>query len=294
MGAKSFFWAFKQAAKNWNRDKAPRLSAAIAFYAMLSLAPLLLIAISIAGLVYGEAAARDEIVTRLAEPLGPAPAQILQQAIASTANVGQSALAIAVGVFILVLTATRLFAELQDDLNTIWQVKTSRSSVLATIRTRLLAFVMIIIIGVLLIMMLFLSTLLSALHSRAGDMLGGSSYMWRIMEMGVTLAAVTLMFAIIFKYLPDVSICWHDLWVGSAFTAVLFTVGTFLIGMYLGRSTVGSAYGAAGSLVVLLLWIYYSAMIFLYGAHFTRAYAKARGADIRPGRNARWAHPRHE
>jgi len=287
MGIKAFGRAVTEAGKSWNEASSSRLAAALAFYAMLSMAPLLLIAISIAGLIFGEAAARNEMAIRLEEHLGAAPAQVLQQAIASAADVGNNIWAITIGVGILILTATRMFAELQSDLNMIWGVK-SRGGVLSIARKRLLSFLMILIVAALLMALIFLSAGLSAVHAYAQDYLPGSPVLWRIADAIISLVVITLLFMAIYKWLPDVMICWHDLWFGSLTTAVLFTIGKFLIGMYLGRSSPGSAYGAAGSLVVLLLWVYYSAMIFLYGAHFTRAYATHRGAQIRPNNNAVW------
>ncbi len=267
----------------WSEDKASRLAAALAYYTVFSLAPLLIIAIAVAGMVFGQEAARGEIVAQIESVVGQQGAEAIQTMIA---NAGQSTdggiIATVIGLATLIFAATGAFAQLQDALNTVWEVSPETGSgVLGMIRTRFLSFTMILGIGFLLLVSLVISAALSAIGGFFGNLLPGYDILWQGVNFLISFGVTTLLFAMIFKVLPDVDIAWSDVWVGALVTALLFTLGKFLIGLYLGRSSVSSTYGAAGSFVVVLLWVYYSAQILLLGAEFTQVYANRYGSRIR-------------
>jgi membrane protein len=270
----------KTSASEWVADEAPRLGAALAYYTMLSIAPLLVVVVAVAGLVYGEAAARGELAQQLEGLVGPQGAEVLQTMLANASHPAGGLIATAIGLVVLLLGASGVFIELQGSLNRIWGVQSKTAGgVWGFIRTRLLSFLMVLAIGFLLLASLALSAALSAV-SRYFAEEGGSPILWQVVNQAVSFAVITLLFALIFKLLPDAEIAWKDVWVGAALTAVLFTVGKYLIGLYLGNSSVGSAYGAAGSLAVFLVWVYYSAQILFFGAEFTQVYANHyRGAQ---------------
>lgn len=260
------------------------MGAALAYYTLFSLAPLLLIAISVAGLFFGEDAARGQIVEQLRLVMGEAGATVIQDLLASVRQPGEGFAATAIGVGLLLLGATSVFAELQDALDRIWRVpaRVPTSSWLELVRTRILSFGMILAIGFLLIVSLLASTATEALGERWNLLLGGWYPLAVATNAIVAFALVTAMFALIYKVMPRVRVLWRDVWIGALFTALLFTLGKSLISRYIAGSGTMSAFGAAGSLVVVLLWVYYSAQIFLIGAEFTWVYANAFGSRRRP------------
>jgi membrane protein len=267
------------------KDRCMKLGAALSFYTLFSLAPLLVISIALAGVVYGREAARGEVVEQIRTIIGRDGALIVQMALKNSRDVKSGILATAVGLALLLIGATVVFAELQDSLNMIWQVKAraARGLIKGLIIDRLVSFVMVMGVGALLLFSLLLSAVLAAL----GNLVSSSDlptlpWLNRINFL-VSLGVLFLLFAMIFKVLPDVRITWSDVWIGALVTSVLFVLGKHLIGLYLGISTLASTYGAAGSLVALLLWIYYSAQILFLGAEFTEVYAVKFGSGIRPG-----------
>ena len=248
------------------------MGAALAYYTAFSIAPLLIIAIGVAGLVFGRDAAQEAVVAQLQGLLGDAGGKAIEELLKSTANFGESVFAIVIGVAALVLTATTAFVELQDDLDRIWKAEPRvGSGVINLIRSRLLSLGMILFIGFLLAVSLLLSAAIAALSS---SLLGGLAVLLQAITFLISFGVVTMLFAMIYKVLPNVRIAWKDVWIGAAITALLFEIGKVLIGLYIGKSSVASSFGAAGPFVVLMLWIYYSTQIFLLGAEFTRAYAK--------------------
>lgn len=277
----------KETFNEWNEDKASRLAADLAYHTIFSLAPLLIVAIAIAGAVFGEEAAKGEIVGQIQGLVGEAAAEAIQTMIINTDRAGTGTFATIAGIATLLLGATGIFGELQDALNTIWEVAPKPGlGVMNFIRSRVLAFVMVLCIGLLLLLSLVLSTALAAFSTWFNDLLPGLGTILGVLNFAISFGLVTLLFAAIYDILPDVKIAWKDVWIGAAATALLFTIGRTLLGIYLGSAAVGSTFGAAGSLVVIVVWIFYSAQILLFGAEFTKVYARKRGARIIPADNA--------
>ena len=262
------------------RDKVPRLGAALAFYTTLSLSPLLLVVMGVAGLVYGEDAARGQIVHQINGLVGDEGAVAVQSMLANNRSGAQSVVAMIVGIATLVFGATGVFAQLQDALDSIWDVSPEKTGggVWAAIRDRLLSFSLVCGMAFLLLVSLVLSAVLAAMHGFVGEWLPLGEVWLQILNGSISLLLSMALFAMIFKILPHTRTWWSDVWVGAILTAILFNVGKFLIGLYLGRAAVGSSYGAAGSFVVLLVWIYYSTQILLFGAEFTHLYALRHGS----------------
>lgn len=275
---KTIWELLKETFQAWQADKASRLAAALAYYGIFSLAPLLIIAISVAGVFFGEAAAEDQMADQLEGAIGKESAQFIQ-AVITNASRSTSGLSFAstIGFVILLFGASGLFNELQGVLNTVWNVTPPSEGIMALIKRRLLLFAMVLGIGVLLLSSLLASVAISVI-GRFID-LGGFLHMINLL---VFLGIGILLFAVIYKFLPDVEIAWRDVWIGATVTALLFSLGRWLISLYLAYGNVGSAFGAAGTLVVLLIWIYYSAQIYLFGAEFTKVYAMKFGSKIVP------------
>lgn len=270
----------------WAEDKVPRLGAALAYYSVFSIAPLLVIVIAVAGFVFGEQAAQGRVQREVRNTLGAPTAEALQAMIVQARETGRGALATLIGVGVLLFGASGVFGQLQDALNTIWKVtpKPGRGLV-GIVRDRFLSFAMVLGIGFLLLVSLAVTAALAALGDWA-EQLPGGAYLWQTVNSVVSFGLIALLFATIFRVLPDVKVRWSDVWVGAGVTAFLFVVGKYLIGLYLGRSSFASVYGAAGSLVVILLWVYYSSQILLWGAEFTRAYTERFGVHAEPADNA--------
>jgi membrane protein len=265
---------FKETFAAWQADKASRLAAALAYYAVFSLAPLLILAIALTGLIFGDEAAQNQVAEALDDAVGPEVAQVIQGAIANASEPSSGILASIIGLGALLLGASGFFGALQDALNTIWDVTPETGGgIKGLIKNRLLQFLMVLLLGFLLLLSLVASVVVSAVI----NFLQLGSFLQYI-NLIVSFALITLLFALVYKVLPDIEISWRDVWVGAAVTSLLFTIGKLLIGLYLGSSAVGSAYGAAGSLIVLLVWIYYSAQVFLMGAEFTKVYTQQFGS----------------
>jgi len=271
---------FKAAAVGWVDDYAQSMGAALAYYTMFSIAPLLLIVISIAGLVFGDDAARGEIFGQLEGMLGAPGALAVQGLLESVRQPAESVAATVFGVVLLLIGATSVFGELQDALDRIWRApgRAGPSGLWALIRARLLSFGMILGIGFLLMVSLVASAALAALRKWWGPVVGDWAAAASIVELGTSFVLTTVVFAMIYKIMPRVRIDWRDVWIGAVATSLLFTAGKFLIGVYIGSSGIASGFGAAASLVVVLLWVYYSAQIFLLGAELTWAYAHRFGS----------------
>lgn len=264
--------------RGWWGDRALSLGAAIAFYTVFSLAPMLLAIIAVAGLVFGREAAQGAIVAQIGGLIGVKEAEAIQAMIASASDFGSGVLGITIGIITFLLVATGAFVELQDDLNLIWKAKPSEASgVVFFIKSRLLSLAMLAAIGFLLLVSLSVDAALSAISSYLNETLPLASVVLQALNFFFALTVATFFFAVIFKFLPDVPIAWRDTWVGAFVTAALFTSGKFLIGLYLGRSGVASSYGAAASIITILLWVYYSSQILLFGAEFTKAYSERHG-----------------
>jgi membrane protein len=264
---------FRDTAAAWWKHSAQRLGASLAFYTMLSAAPLLVIATAIAGFAYGKEAAEGKLVGDIRAMVGRDGAEVVQTMLAHAGEPTRGILATIVSLVVLLVGATGVFLELQAALNTIWEVKPKPSAgFLAGLRGHFAAFAMVLVIGFLLLVLVIASATLNALDNLLGP--AAPERLWHNLDLLVSLAVITLLFALIFKVLPEARLRWRDVWVGAALTAGLFTLGKYLIGLYLGSSGMGTAYGAAGSLAVFLIWIYYSAQIFFFGAEFTHVYAQ--------------------
>jgi membrane protein len=283
MELKKIWQLAKQAVAAWSDDYAPSMGAALAYYTLFSIAPLLLIAIAIAGLVFGEDAARGRIFGQLSGLMGADGAAAVEALLKSVNRPGHGILATLAGIVALLIGAMTVFGELQNALDRIWRAppRPGGSNLLTLLRARLLSFGMVFGIGFLVLASLLLSAALAALDQWWAARFGAWSVLAHGLDLVVGFGVVTLGFALIYKIVPRVRIEWRDVWVGAAVTALLFTLGRFAIGFYLGRATFASAFGAAASLVVLLVWMYYSAQIFLLGAEFTWVYAHTFGS-LRP------------
>lgn len=265
----------KDAIRGWIQHRAQRLGASLAFYTTLALAPLTILAIAVAGYFFGEDAALGGIVHQIEHLVGKDEAIAIEALIQKASEPRQSRFATIVSFSLLVFGATGVFAELKDSLDTIWEVKRKPGVGFLTIaRTQLLAFAVVVGTGFLLLVSLLLTTILTAFTQWLGQGLPGTAWTAYLLDMLVSFLVITILFALIFKLLPDVTVSWQDVWIGAIFTAVLFMVGKFVIGMYIGIASVGSVYGAAGSLIVVLVWTYYSSQILFFGAELIRAYAK--------------------
>ncbi len=271
----------------WMDDNALRLSAALAYYSIFSIAPLLIIAISIAGLVLGDDAVRGHLEVELRSYVGAQAAEAVQTMVKSASKPADGWIGATVGFLTLMLGASGVFAQLKDALNTIWEVKELGGfGVWSFLRTRLLNFGMVLVIGFLLLTSLMLNTALAALSGYLKQWIGLPPVAGMLIGSLASLVVVTLLFAFIFKVLPDAEIKWRNVWIGAGVTALLFELGKFGLGFYLGRASTASSYGAAGSVVLLLLWVYYASAILLFGAEFTRIYAHETGHEIKPVQNA--------
>jgi membrane protein len=266
----------------WWDDKAPRLGAALAFYTTLSLSPILLIVVFLSGWIFGDDVARHQVVSQLRDLTGDEGASAVEMMMASAWSAASGPLAAAVAVGTLVVGATGVFAQLQDALNDVWGVEPKASVGLwGLLKDRLLSFAMICGLAFLLLVSLVFNAALSAVGGYVSGLIPSWSYVLQIVNALLSFFITFVLFAMIFKLLPEAKVAWSDVWIGAGITAVLFGVGKYLIGLYLGRGAVGSAYGAAGSFVVLLLWVYYSTQILLFGAEFTQLYADRYGWGIR-------------
>lgn len=266
------FW---EALKGWWNDNVPRLGASLSYYTIFALAPVLLVAIAVAGAAFGEDAVRGRVVGELEELTGRSSAAVIQQLLARAADQEAGAVAAVVGGVTFLLTSTGAFLELQAALNQIWGVKAQpNANVVSFLRQRLVSFGLVVCIGFLLLVSLAVSAALSAAEEWMRGRLPESALALQAASSALSFAVITVLFALLYKVLPDVRLAWKDVWVGGAVTALLFSVGKYLIGLYLGNSAPASSYAAAGSFLVFLLWVYYSSQIVLLGAEFTRVWAE--------------------
>jgi membrane protein len=268
----------REAFGEFSRENVARLGAALAYYTLFALAPLLVVAIGVAGLVFGAEAARGEVVAQIEGLIGRAGAEAVQGLLVSASPPGRSIPATVVGLITLFLGATSAFAALQGALNQVWNVPEKKQSAIKEfLRERLLSFGLVVGIGFLLLVSLALSAMLAALGNFMGSRLPGGATLWSIVNFVISFGFTTILFAMIYKVLPDVELAWRDVWLGGVITSLFFTIGKVLIGLYLGHSAIGSSFGAAGSVIIILIWIYYSSQVVLFGAEVTQAVVKRLG-----------------
>jgi membrane protein len=277
----------REAGSDWVDDEAPRLGAALAYYTVFSLAPLLVVVIGVFGLFLGQDAARGRLIDDVGGLVGPDAGKQIEEMIASARFAGRGLTGTLLGLATLLLGASGVFGELQAALNRVWDVQAPPAGgIMATIRKRFFSITMVLGTAFLLLVSMVVSVALSRLGEIAGSVLPGQAVIAWVVDLVVSLAGVTLLFAMLFKYLPDVVIAWRDVWVGAAITAGLFVMGRYAIGLYLGHAGLESGFGAAGSLIVVLVWVYYSAQILLFGAEVTQVWAARRGARRQPVQGA--------
>jgi len=277
----------KETASGWDDDNVTRLAASLAYYTLLSIAPLIILAVAVAGLAFGQDAAREHIGGQLAGVVGGGAAGAIQAIAANAKAPGTGILSLVVGIIVLLFGASGVFGELQSALNTVWDVapKPGRG-IWGVVKDRFFSFTLVVGVAFLLLVSLIVSAALTWVGQIFASSLPGGAFVWQVLNFCISLAVITALFALMFKTIPDVRIKWRDVWVGSAVTAGLFVLGKFLLGLYLGSAGVSSAYGAAGSIVALVIWVYYSAQVLLVGAEFTEVYARLYGSRITPDEKA--------
>jgi membrane protein len=265
-----------------------QLAAALSYYTLLSMAPVLLILTGLGGFLLGQDAVQRELVLQIGALVGDEGAAVLETLIRNVEQPERGIVSMIIGVALIIVGATTVFAQLQTALNQVWNVRAAPvNAVLGVLRARLVSFGVVLALGLILVVSLVLNAVLAALYDRISDFLPGAPAVWRFLNHGASVALVTLLIAVLFKFVPDARIGWRDVWIGAVVTALLLTLGKFAIGLYLGQASIGSAYGAAGSLVVVMAWVYYTSLILLFGAELTRAVAHQRGSPVRPSRHAR-------
>jgi len=272
------------AAKAWNADNVFKHSAAVSFYTLFSLAPISIIVVTIIGFFFGKDQASRQFEAQITQLVGPASAEVVRVTAQASQISERSRFATSVGIILLLVGATTVFGQIQDSLNDIWRVKAkpTRSSWLIILIRRLVSFAMVLTIGFLLLVSLVISTLIESVRELFTPGLSISPVLLQTVNVAIGFVVITLLFALLFKFLPDVKLRWSDVWIGATLTSLLFSGGRYLIALYLGHSTVASIYGTAGSLVALLIWIYYSCAIFFYGVEFTRVYRSTHGFEVEP------------
>jgi membrane protein len=284
VNARQAFEIAKQSFAEWSEDGATRLAAALAYYTVFSLAPLIFIVVALIGLVYADADAmvREQIANLLGEDTAAFLADTAQQS-----GPEGGVVATLIGIAVLLFGAAGVFGQLQDSLNTIWDVRSKPGQgIMGFVRARFFSFALVGGTAFLLLVSLIATTALQAAIDWLETKMPGIGFLWTVLNFAISVGATTVIFAIIFKVVPDAVVQWRDVWGGALLTGLLFSAGQILLGLYLGRQADNSVYGAAGSLIVVLLWVYYSAQILFFGAEFTQVTAKRRGAPIVPARNA--------
>ena len=279
----------KQTFQEWLQDKAPQLGAALAYYTVFSLAPLILVLLSIVGVIFREdpAGAWTKITQQMSYFLDPSAMEVVQSIAQKASQPGKSTIATIIGIALALFGASGVFGQLQDALNTIWGVKAKPGrGIWGFLRNRFLSFAMVGGICFLLLVSLAIEALLKGFSHYVQSLLPGGMVIALAVYLVFDFTVVVLLFAMIFKFLPDVKIQWRDVWIGAVITAILFGLGKWLLGFYLGSGAAGSAYGAASSLITLLLWVYYSSQILLFGAEFTQVYAQQAGRVFKPSEYA--------
>jgi|GEM_PF-193609 len=285
---KGIWQVLKKSFSGFSEDKVPKLSASLAYYTVFSMGPLLIVLIYLSGYILGREAVEGTIYQQMNEFVGPQAALQIQEIVKNAAISDSGALAVTIGIITLAIGATTVFAEMQDSINTIWNLKTKpKKALLIMLMNRLLSFGVIVSLGFLLLVSLAVTAIVAALGKGLESLLPGVGPVFLyIVNFIMTFGIVTLLFAVIFKVLPDAKIGWRWVWPGAIATAVLFLIGKFLISFYIGTSDIGSTYGAAGSLAIIIVWIYFSAMILYFGAEFTKAYVLQYGGEIKPNKYA--------
>jgi membrane protein len=270
MNYQTIYFLFRETFDDWNEHEAPRLGAALAFYTILSLAPLVILAVAIAGLIFGHSTAQSQVLGEVERMIGRQGSEAVKGMIENAQEPTSCTVASIIGVVTLLFGASGVFGELRTALNKMWDVKpNSEGGVWGTIRQRFFSFGIVLAVGFLLLVSLVINAALAATGKFFGGVLPIPEFLLSAINFVISLAGTTVLFALIFRHVPETKIRWRKIWVGATVTAFLFTIGKLLIGLYLGKAAVGSAYGAAGSLVVVIVWVYYSATIFFFGAEFT-------------------------
>lgn len=278
----------RQTASEFLADQPFQLAAALSYYTLLSIAPLLLVVTGIAGVLLGEAEVRNELIAQAAELVGEEGAELLESVTASAGSTGRGFISVLVGSLLTLLGASTVFAQLQVALNRIWRVEAAPSNaVIGFVRARLMSLAVVLGLGFLLLVSLVLSAALSGLYGYVDTLFPGAGIVSRAVNLALSLAVISLLLALLFRYVPDAEVSWRDTAVGAIATAVMFTIGKYAIGLYLGQASVGSAYGAAGSAVVFMVWVYYASLILFLGAKITRVVARHRGTPLVPSAHAR-------
>lgn len=284
---KSIFYLLKETFDEWNKDHAPRLAAALSYYTIFSIAPFLIVVIAIVGFAFGQEAVQGTLDEQIQGLIGREGADMIQELILNSRKPSENIIASVVGVVTLLLGAGGVFGQLKDALNTVWNVAPKPGNgLIGTIRDRFLSFTMVLGVGFLLAVSLLLNAFLSLIQNYFVGLLPGTEFLLQTANFVISFGIITILFAMIYKVLPDAEVKWRDVWVGAAVTSLLFTIGKTLLGIYLGNSGVASSYGAAGSIVLILLWIFYSSQILLFGAEFTQVYARKYGSKILPDGDA--------
>jgi len=291
-GLKQLWPVLKKAAADWSHDRAPRLGAALAYYTIFSMVPLLIVIIAIIGLVFGQEAAQSAIMDQISNLIGPQSAAAIKEMIQRADQPSTGIIATIIATVTLLMGAAGFFGQLKDALNTVWGIEPKAGrGIGGFVKDNFLSFATLLGTAFLLLVSLLLSTALAAIGKWFGQLLPLPEVVLQTFNLLLSLVVITGLFALIFKVLPDAHIAWRDVWIGAALTSVLFTIGKFAIELYLGKSNVGSSYGAAGSLVLILVWVYYSVQILLYGAEFTQVYANLMGQKIQPTEEAKVVDP---
>ncbi|RUR73958.1 YihY/virulence factor BrkB family protein [Chlorogloeopsis fritschii PCC 9212] len=287
MNLQTIWGLFQETFSEWQKDKASRLAAALSYYTIFSIAPLLIIVIAVAGAAFGEAAATNAIFNQLQGLIGAEGAKVIQNAIDNANRPRAGTIASLISIVVLLFGATGLFTELQDALNTIWEVQPKPGKAMKNmVRQRFLSFAMILAIGFLLLVSLVISAVLQGIINYFSHLLPGVDFIWQFINFFLGFAITTVLFGLIFKVLPDAKITWKDVLIGAVITSLLFSLGRYALGHYLGNATFGSTYGAAGSIVVILVWVNYAAQILFFGAEFTQVYSRRYGSRIVPANYA--------
>jgi membrane protein len=275
MSAKDLLSIVKTTFTAWNKHEAPRLGASLAFYTILSLSPLVIIVVAVGGLIFSRSTAETHILSQVQGMIGPDGGKAVESMLANAQKPAAGILGTIVGLLSLLFGASGVFTELRSALNVIWEVKPEATSgIVALVRERFFSFGMVLSIGFLLLVSLVLSTVLAAVGKFFGGLLPVPAGILEVANFLLSYIGVAALFGLIFKFVPEAKVRWTNVWLGACVTAMLFTIGKTLIGLYLGKSSVGSTYGAAGSVIVVIVWVYYSAQIFFFGAEFTHAYAE--------------------
>jgi len=286
---RSFITVISRTVQEFLDDQPFDLAGALSYYTLLSIGPLLLVVIAVAGLFLGSEAVRGQVVAQIADLVGRQSAQLIQTMLASSYHPERGMLAAIIGIALVVFGATTVFAQLQTSLNRIWhvvQAAPNTSVIWSLVRHRLLSLGLVLTVALLLLVSLVISSLLAGFQGYLNASFPKGALVWQILNILISLGLITVLIAMIFKFLPDAKIEWRDTWLGAFITSLLFTIGKYLIGLYLGQVSVGSTYGAAGSAVVLLIWIYYASLILFFGAKITQVMARSRGARIVPSAHA--------